>query len=243
MKIQTWICMAALLLSSLACKAIMGDGETAPDPVATRRPTSQPKNLPTLEDDIPTPEDFPTLDLPIDTLGGDLKINISTSETFYDIEGETEDELRDQMNSLGYLTDDGERFDANTDWRYTWNVNFTETSDECKVNPDTIELSLTLTYYLPRWSNSQGAPQSLINKWNKYMTALLEHEHHHGKIATDGTQTIYNAILNTPAESSCSTLEETVNAAAHDAVEEIRAEQNAFDDETNHGMNEGAVFP
>lgn len=237
--------LIALLLASLACQTLLGPRDsgrpTTDDPL-----TNDPPIAPTEKQDDPTLEpnndetifpDQPT----VDTSSLPPEIQVNTSEKFYEVDGDSADELREQLNLNGYVTDTGERFDANTNWEYRWHYYYNDSGTECAI--ESASLTVNIEYYLPRWNHNANDPNELVTRWENYMTALLAHEYHHGKIAIDAAEDVYQAILNTPAQSTCSELEEAANAAANLVVEEVRDAQEAYDAGNNHGMDDGAVFP
>jgi len=89
----------------------------------------------------------------------DPKVTVTTS--YYTVDGNSVDELRDQMNRNGL-----KGFWAYTSWYVSW-------SAACHV-------SLRIVYTLPRWRSRDVAPAELRTKWDKFLASLITHERGHG---------------------------------------------------------------
>jgi predicted secreted Zn-dependent protease len=151
---------------------------------------------------------------------------------YYDINGSTEAELRDQMNARAPTGPDGYRGDALTTWfiRWRWDGYGTEDCD-LRTAKATYDIKVTL----PRWNPAQEASPALIEKWNAYILALAGHEKGHVDNVIANLPVVINAIR----RATCSTAE----AKAQEILNGIRQNDSDFDARTNHGATEGAQFP
>lgn len=200
-RVRSLLIFFALLLASLACNFLLPPADSA----------------------TPTVGPTPTADQTADITGADI--------IYYDIYGQSADDLRGQMNALG-PPDGGRRWDAYTAWYIRWNWPGYGTRD-CDLGRATTSLEITVT--LPRWANPKGADSALITKWNKYYETLSRHEQGHVDIVTKSYPKVLQAIQN----ATCQTAEQ----AALQAIEPIHEADQDYDTRTRHGATEGATFP
>lgn len=220
---------------AFGCRTLLPGQGSAPD---QPEPTFEPVEI--------LPTELPTADL-VDPSATSLPelpgVTVVTSEKqFYQITGNTEKELRQQMSALGPPDEEtGKIFDARTDWTIKWYFYYDKSNNECKI--DRAEVSLSLTYIYPEWNPPADAASALVSKWNTYMENLVIHEEAHGSLADDGARIIYQTILDMPPVTTCDALGEATNAAAQEKIDDLKQRQKAYDDETGHGKTQGAVFP
>lgn len=172
--------------------------------------------------------------------------NVSSTreEKYYQITGNTEQELRGQLDKLGPLDKElGKRFDARTDWFIKWHYYYIESSSECKIDQTRVDVSLDITFTYPQWNPSSDASQALADKWNTYTKNLAIHEEGHASLADEGAQSIYETIMDMPSSPTCDELGKATNAAAQAKIDEIKQQEKDYDEETGHGETQGAVFP
>jgi len=171
-------------------------------------------------------------------------LSVNRKENFYQISGNTANELRQQLNKLGPLDKlTGKRFDARTDWFIEWHYYYNESKKDCKIDSKRVDVSLSITFTYPKWTSPSNATPALLDKWNTYMKNLVLHEEGHVTIASEGAQAIYKTILDMPASPTCNTLGEATNAAAKKILDEIKQREKDYDNKTGHGETQGAVFP
>jgi predicted secreted Zn-dependent protease len=160
--------------------------------------------------------------------GDDPNLTVTT----YEVRGSTAADLRHQMDIHGPVDPDGYRGDALTTWYINWNWPGYGTP-LCSL--DEAYTSYTITVSFPHWSPPSDAPAGLAEKWDAFTLALARHERQH----VDNLLAKYPAVLPAIQAATCLTAED----AARAIVDEIRAEDLAIDERTNHGLNDGARFP
>jgi len=173
----------------------------------------------------------PTITAPVPTAVTSVDIP-NAIVSYYDIQGATEKELRDQLNRFGLIGPDGYRGDAKTDWniRWTWKGYGTE---NCDLQTVTVTHDIQVT--MPRWSPPRDAPTELVAKWGEYMLVLADHEKGH----VDNVVEYLPLLVDTIQRATCLTAE----AGAQEVLDKIRQYDLDYDSRTRHGETQGAVFP
>lgn len=169
-------------------------------------------------------------------------INVSTA--YYPISGITEDQLRDQMNTLG-PTMNGQHYDSTTTWYVSWHYQYrydTPSQNPCYLTSIDVSVDIHSTY--PQWMNMNQGNASLQNKWNTYLNNLTIHEQGHVENGKEAAYDMEKALYGIKPQSSCSLL---INTAIPNATQNVLAKHNNWDTqydlETAHGKTQGAVFP
>ncbi len=81
------------------------------------------------------------------------------------------------------------------------------------------------------------------SKWAKYIEALINHESGHQDIATRATQEIMDTIYSLPNTSNCTEQNQQVVNLGNEIINKYIQEEIQYDNSTNHGVTQGAVFP
>jgi predicted secreted Zn-dependent protease len=174
---------------------------------------------------------FPATAVPVPTVVTSIQIPYAKID-YYDVSGATEREIRDQLNMMSITDENGYQGDAITTWEIHWNWDGYG-SESCDLR------SVTATYdihvKLPRWTPPQSASPELIAKWNSYMLALVEHEKAHVDNVVANLPYVINAIR----QATCTTAETQAQAV----LAGIRKNDLDYDERTNHGGTQGAIFP
>ncbi len=164
-----------------------------------------------------------------------------TQVHWYDVDADTEAQLRATLDTVGPTDASGERHDAYTSWYVTWRFPFSRTDEGCSTGPVTTDVRVLMT--LPRWRGPADAAHPLVKKWRGYLDALMQHESGHRDTGFRAATEITDTLAGLPPQPSCDEAEVRANAAARAVLERFREHDVAYDDETRHGATQGAVFP
>lgn len=168
---------------------------------------------------------------------------IVKTQSFYAIQGDTDKTLRQQMDTLGPITDD-KHFDAQTtwhiNWKYTWQ---TPPSSQAPCNLISTNVTATINVLLPQWINQDTAPPELQKRWNTYMTALRNHEQAHEANGINAANEIDAALAKISSAPTCQELKTTIDNTANQILHQHDIWDQQYDIDTNHGKNQGVVFP
>jgi predicted secreted Zn-dependent protease len=166
---------------------------------------------------------------------------IKTNYDYYDIEGRTAAELRDQMNRNGVLWTDGNTYDAYTGWNVRWKYRYRITDYDCSIS--SVATTLNVEFRLPRWTNYASGAAALRRKWDKYMQSLRRHENGHRDLGVQAAIEIERSIAALEPAALCDDLAEAANELGRSIVSEYTAKEREYDEQTNYGESQGAVFP
>jgi predicted secreted Zn-dependent protease len=152
--------------------------------------------------------------------------------TTYPVEGRNARIIRQNMNRVRPREASGEAFDALTTWQFSsrWKTQ----GGQCL--PQTIEVKVTVGVTLPQLTHYDRLSRSDRQKWDRYFAALVQHETNHVRIAITGSQLMQEQLRQS---ASCEGLE----AVGRELAEGVAQASRAYDDRTDHGKREGAVFP
>lgn len=164
-----------------------------------------------------------------------------TQVRWYDVDGDTEQQLRANLDGIGPTDSTGERHDAYTSWYVTWRFPFSRTDEGCSTGPVTTDVHVVMT--LPRWRGPADPGHPLVQKWRTYLDALMEHEAGHRDTGFRAATEITDTLPTLPPQPSCEEAEARANEAARAVLERFRAHDVSYDDDTRHGATQGAIFP
>jgi predicted secreted Zn-dependent protease len=165
---------------------------------------------------------------------------IRQSELAYQIHGATAEEMREQMNQIGPIVQ-GKKFDADTEWQLKWHFDYQPDDKFCVVTGE--EVVLSLVYHLPFWLNEKEAQAGLQKKWNYYLRNLRIHEKGHAKNGENAAAEVEAMLKNLAPMVNCQLLEQMAHERAQQIIEARHAWDRAYDQETQHGALQGAIFP
>ena len=157
----------------------------------------------------------------------------------YAIYGDSSNALRKEMNRKG-VTVNGQRFDAETRWNVNWRFNNVLDDNGCRITQAQVTLDIRMT--LPEWKDRAAAKPKLQQRWDHYYRALVAHEEGHARFGRQAAQGI-QALLPTLSAADCHTLNRLANDKAMGVINRYAEQERAYDRDTNHGMNDGAIFP
>ncbi len=160
---------------------------------------------------------------------------IAAQEQYYDIYGSSVAELRDQISRLGPAGGD----DALTVWELESQYGTARTADGCALR--NVQVTLTVTTTLPRWTPPQDAPARLRASWRTYLQRVKLHEAGHRQIAERNARDLMAALAGLRA-GTCEKLGDEASQTVERIVAEGRLKNRAYDVETKHGQTQGVVL-
>lgn len=161
---------------------------------------------------------LPTVTLPPVTVDS---ITITDAEVrFYTVTGSTANEIRSSLNQNRPGS-----YDAWAQWYFTWSG--------CQEGG--VQVNYTITVDFPQWSPPPDPSSALVQSWNRYIHALALHEQGHVDLVMEAVPNFIETLQNVPCDQ--------INATANAMLAEINQANVEYDEETDHGATQGAVFP
>ncbi|MEO0558939.1 MAG: DUF922 domain-containing protein [Bacteroidota bacterium] len=164
---------------------------------------------------------------------------VDVQEQRYAVQGRTANEILSSMRASGPSTG-GKSFFGLTASEFSFQIQPRMDGASCVVDEVRVELAVTIT--LPEWTPPETAPYELQRDWSRFSTALKRHEDQHRQLAADGAAETL-AALQGLRRASCQEIEFEARQRAERIAEQIEAKHHRYDDETDHGRTEGAVWP
>lgn len=159
---------------------------------------------------------------------------------YYAVSGMTLQELRQSIREKRLWK---ARFDWDgmTDWQVRWQFGVVPTPGGWRCN--TFSTTTTITITMPRWVPPTNAPETVKAIWQKYSTALGQHEAGHAAIALAAAAEAQKRVKEIGEGADGDSLKKQINDLAQGVVEAHRQRDREYDERTRHGTTQGASLP
>lgn len=166
---------------------------------------------------------------------------VKESYEYYEIKGNSEDQLRSEMCRNGCKWKDGKTYDSVTSWHVKWDYDYNRTPETCSA--ESFKVFVDITFRYPKWVQPGDVLGALAAKWGSYMKSLVEHESGHRDMAVTAAADLSRTVSAMPPAPTCGELDRRVRVLCHERMKRLNDDANAYDDNTHHGYAQGAVFP
>ena len=167
---------------------------------------------------------------------------VSEKVEYYDVTGNTPQEIRQDLNRIGPMGDAGRtRYDATTHWYVRWRYNYARTAQGCSIS--SVSLTVEVAIKMPRLAPSPNRLATVTSAFEDFSKNLMTHEKGHAQNGIDIARRIEEGIRQLPPESSCERLGEIANALGNSLIKEANRLDIEYDARTQHGRTQGARFP
>lgn len=154
----------------------------------------------------------------------------------YQVYGNTPQEIRRAMDTLGPIDDLGRRRDAYTRWHISWKW----PSKDGKPLLEEIEVQTDIEVILPKMV---GVTDPVLQaSWNKFLNAVIRHESEHVHFVTTFAPTIREEIIKALIDNPSLSYRDA-NKIGKRILKEIRTSDLKLDQESDSGKKEGVVWP
>lgn len=170
-------------------------------------------------------------------------INSRHRTRYYEIKGDTSDELWQQLSSdanpLRLVAAVGRKplGEANLTYNYSYQPGYATNSGNCQVA--SAEIKFNFETILPRLANLEEKPDHLRNQWLEFQSIIIGHEADHQKIYRRLVKQLPEALASVN-DVPCNKLDAQVNLAVSRAVNNMKQASAAYD---ALGGHEGTVNP
>ncbi len=160
---------------------------------------------------------------------------------YYDINGSCENDLLRDLRKKGVAWDDGKKYESVTSWHVKWNYSHTQDTHTCSA--DSFQVTVDIIFRYPKWTQIEDAPQMLADKWDDYMNHLLVHENGHRDMAVEAAADLSRAVSDLSPAQTCAELDRAVRILSRTRMNKLNDDERHYDEATNHGATQGAIFP
>jgi predicted secreted Zn-dependent protease len=155
--------------------------------------------------------------------------------TYYDIQGESLNDLKLAMLESGPIDSYGVKRFALVSWKIAWNWKL---ASDGSPDLNTAEITPKIILTLPRWSNQDLASKNDSARWDTLMMAIREHEMKHIENACEASRVVYDTLQNEIAGSSHISAK-VINNKIQEIVKHFRYVDLKYDRHTCNGRTEG----
>ena len=160
---------------------------------------------------------------------------------YYEVCGCCEEELHCDLKKKCVTWTDGNKYDSLTSWDVKWDHTFNQASGTCAIN--SFKPIIEVNFRYPKWKRSDDAPQSLMEKWDRYLKNLITHENGHRDRVVEAAAALSLAVAQLSPAPTCADLDNNVRALFRERMKIMNKDQREYDEVTKHGTTQGAVFP
>jgi predicted secreted Zn-dependent protease len=123
--------------------------------------------------------------------------------------------------------------------RYSYR--YEESAGQCRLKGAAIAADITVL--LPELPNQQGVSGDIMSRWHAFMGALRVHEQGHVDIILKSAGVIKSTFESQTQQMPCAQLEATLKGSVQRETDVANGANEAYDNSTNHGVNQGVAFP
>lgn len=162
---------------------------------------------------------------------------VNVDERFYNINGNSVEELRARMEAAGPAGPDGRMFG-----RCVWRVRASfagyprKPDGLCVVTQVPARLDATIT--LPRWTGYDSAPAELRARWDAFYAGLKRHEHNHLNHGLAAAVETRRRIRELSAKYDCQEFSRRAQAILNEVPAAYAQKDREYDAATGHGTTE-----
>jgi predicted secreted Zn-dependent protease len=159
---------------------------------------------------------------------------VTENTVHYDVRALSVAELHAQRQKLG-----PQQYFGNTQWRVHYDYRNGSDGRTCYVT--SAQVTVGITYTMPRWANKLQATGALRDKWDKFYQRLQFHETGHKDIAVKNARLMEMGLLNLRAP-SCRSLDARCKEVCDAFLDQTKKESVEYDRKTDHGRSQGAFL-
>lgn len=125
-------------------------------------------------------------------------------------------------------------------WRYSYRMGDGASKAGCRLQDVRVDMQTRIR--VPDWKASPDAPEEVARAWETFQAALENHvrEHENNAIRSAGD---FVQRLERMTDMSCRQLQLDVQREARSASERLQDRQRKLDEDTQHGVKQGARWP
>lgn len=154
----------------------------------------------------------------------------------YEVRYRADTSLRQSITDASPVRHHGRTFHGFTRWNVKWQFWWMELpGGQCRVDRTVTRVDAVIT--LPEL---RGAPADAQQAFDRFVTALRQHEMGHYQFGLEAAHRIDQAIASLPPQPSCTALQAAANQLGRRLLDEAIRAEIAYDRDTQHGRTQGA---
>jgi predicted secreted Zn-dependent protease len=167
-------------------------------------------------------------------------VTVLALDSLYPVAGATEARIRAELDLRGPVTD-GQQFhgSSQTVWRYNYRL-LRMGSGACRTQ--SFRLLVRNVFTLPYLVNEAQTPEDLRRAFQEYSGYLRAHEDGHHGIALAKLYEFRRDVEDS-GYPSCEAARQAIAAMSQNLAASLRELQASYDEATDHGRTQGAVWP
>ena len=166
---------------------------------------------------------------------------VNEKTEYYEVCGDCERDVQSELRDKCIKLANGEKYDSITNWKVKWDYSHNRASETCAA--ESFVVTVDIVYRLPKWARTGEAPQTLVEKWDRYMENLMMHEKGHRDRAMASAVELTRLVAELPPARTCAELDRVVNTLCRTRLDKLIEVQKKYDTDTCHGVLQGAEFP
>ncbi|MGE5173859.1 MAG: DUF922 domain-containing protein [Betaproteobacteria bacterium] len=159
---------------------------------------------------------------------------------YYDVHGSCENDVLCDLRRKGITWEDGKKYESVTSWHVKWNYGYNTGTQTCSA--DSFQVIVDIVFRYPKWTGTEDAPRTLAEKWDYYIKKLIMHENGHRDMAVEAAAELSRAVSEMPPAQTCTELDRAVRILSRTRMNKLNDDERHYDEATNHGATQGAVF-
>jgi predicted secreted Zn-dependent protease len=166
---------------------------------------------------------------------------VNEKTEYYEVCGGCEKDVQSELQEKCIKLANGKKYDSVTNWKVKWDYGHSQAAQTCTA--ESFVVTVDIVYRLPKWVRTGEAPQTLVEKWDRYMENLMMHEKGHRDRAMASAVELTRLVAELPPARTCAELDRVVNTLCRARLDKLIEVQKKYDDDTCHGVLQGAEFP
>lgn len=163
---------------------------------------------------------------------------VTSVTRFYEVRGADKKTVWNEMRRK--IPKGGGRHIGYTEYDITWSYDLDKGPGGCRLTDLTVLVDIVI--HLPKWSDAPAPDTEAGRDWDRFIKALTLHERGHADNAVRAAGEAEAAMLRAAGAADCRRLKSAIDAAGRKAVLEARRRDTRYDQETRHGLTQGAVL-
>ncbi len=165
---------------------------------------------------------------------------IRETTTFYDVAGQTAEQLRDAMNRAGPVGSDGRHVDAFASWKVHYTYQTVAVAGGCGLRR--LKVDAEITSILPRWVDKPATSSGLTDRWEKHVAALSTNLAGIRDIGRRAAAGLHDSLGKIPRQPRCETLDDLIGSTADAVLQQYVRETEEYN-EASRNDAKAARFP